>query len=450
MNTPALLAKYNQRVPRYTSYPTAPHFRPMPDDTLYRGWLGELEPGTPLSLYLHVPFCASLCLFCACNTTVARQEQPLLAYTQTLLQEIDLIAEAIGHRLPVHHIHWGGGTPTVLPPRAMLAIAERLRQRFDFDATTEIAVEVDPRQLSAGALPAIGAMGATRASLGVQDFDPAVQRAIGRTQTFELTENCATRLRSVGVGSLNLDLIYGLPHQTVPGVAATVETALRIAPDRIAMFGYAHVPWMKRHQSLIPKAALPNPAERFAQRDIAEQVIVRAGYQAIGLDHFALPDDELARSASDARLRRNFQGYTTDTAPTLIGLGASSIGSLRQGYVQNETSVPRWRDAVRAGRLPAARGVSLTGEDRMRRDIIEQIMCHLSVDLDQATRAHGFSPSILEPAWDGLNELARDGLIGLDGHKILVTEAGRAFVRSVAASFDAYLEDGVLRHAAAV
>ncbi len=450
MNTDDLIAKYDQRVPRYTSYPTAPHFRSLPDDAMYRAWLGALDADGALSLYLHVPFCASLCLFCGCNTTVARHDEPLRSYTQTLLEEIDLVAEAIGRRLTVKHVHWGGGTPTVLPPDAMLAISERLRQRFHFDATAEIAVEVDPRQLSDGALRAVGEMGTTRASLGVQDFDPVVQDCIGRHQSYDMTADCAERLRGVGVTSLNLDLIYGLPHQTEAGIAETVNTALRIAPDRIAMFGYAHVPWMKRHQSLIPEAALPGPAARFAQREMAEQVIGRAGYQAIGLDHFARPEDELAVSARNARLRRNFQGYTTDDAPALIGLGASSIGSLGQGYVQNETSVPKWRDAVRAGRLPVARGVALTQEDRLRRDVIEQIMCHLSVDLGRTARAHGFASSMLEPASDRLDDLAQDGLVERHDETVAVTDKGRAFVRSVAAVFDAYLQDGPPRHASAI
>ena len=445
-----LLAKYDRRVPRYTSYPTAPHFMAMAEDAPYRAWLAQLESGTKLSLYLHVPFCASLCLFCGCNTTVARQDQPLRGYTQTLLQEIDLIADAIGQRLPVAHVHWGGGTPTVLPPDCMVAISDKLRSRFAFEADTEIAVEVDPRQLSDGALDAIRTMGVRRASLGVQDFDPVVQKAIGREQSFETTASCASRLRSVGVTSLNLDLIYGLPHQTTESVAETADTALVIEPDRIAVFGYAHVPWMKKHQSLIPEAALPGPAARFAQREVAEQVIGHAGYQAIGLDHFARPEDQMAVAARTAGLRRNFQGYTTDDAPVLIGLGASSIGSLPQGYIQNETSVPKWRDAIRNGKLPVARGVGLTPEDRLRRDVIEQLMCHFTVNVPDVATAHGFNPDVLNSATPGLEDLARDGLVRMRNGTIDVTREGRAFVRAVAATFDTYLQAGATRHAAAI
>jgi oxygen-independent coproporphyrinogen-3 oxidase len=446
MNIEALITKYDQRVPRYTSYPTAPHFRPMADDTTYRAWLADLD--TPLSLYLHVPFCASLCLFCGCNMSVARHDAPMLAYAANLIAEIDLVADAIGRRLPVRHVHWGGGTPTALPAAAMVAIANKLRARFDFASDAEIAVEVDPRTLSASALGAIAAMGTTRASLGVQDFDPKVQACIGRIQSYDTTADCADRLRGVGVTSLNLDLIYGLPHQTQDGVAATIGQALKIAPDRIAMFGYAHVPWMKKHQALIPDSALPGPAERFAERAIADRVIGDAGYQAIGIDHFALADDSLAVSARDGRIRRNFQGYTTDDAAAQIGLGASSIGALPQGYVQNHSGVPAWRDAVRAGRLPVARGVALTEQDRLRRDVIEQVMCQFTVDLAATEAAHGFPPGTLRT--DALDGMDKDGLVVRSGWTIRVTEAGRPFVRAVAACFDTYLQAGEQRHSSAV
>ncbi len=446
MNIEALIAKYDQRVPRYTSYPTAPHFRPVDSDATYRAWLAGID--SELSLYLHVPFCASLCLFCGCNMTVARHDAPLLAYAENLMAEIDLVADAIGRRLKVRHIHWGGGTPTALPAAAMVAVSDRLRARFDFASDAEIAVEVDPRTMSASALGAIAAIGTTRASLGVQDFDPKVQACIGRVQSYETTAECAERLRGVGVTSLNLDLIYGLPHQTQDGVAATVGQALKIAPDRIAMFGYAHVPWMKKHQSLIPDSALPGPAERFAQREIADRVIGDAGYQAIGIDHFARPEDSLAVSARAARIKRNFQGYTTDDAPALIGLGASSIGALAQGYIQNHPGVPAWRDAVRAGRLPIARGVALTAEDRLRRDVIEQVMCRFEVDLDATEAAHGFAQDTL--ATGALDVMAADGLVEQTGRHIRVTEAGRPFVRAVAAGFDMYLQIGVQRHASTV
>jgi oxygen-independent coproporphyrinogen-3 oxidase len=416
----------------------------------YADWLHELPAGTPLSLYLHVPFCAALCRFCACHTTVVNRPEPLAAYARTLLDEIDLVAGAIGHRLPVRHIHWGGGTPTALPPDWMLAVANRLRLRFDLADDAEIAVEIDPRTLSEQSLHALATMGATRVSLGVQDFDPLVQQTVNRIQTFETTADCVMRLRDIGIGSLNLDLIYGLPHQTASGASRTVEQALQLAPDRIAVFGYAHVPWMKKHQSLLPEDALPGLLERYAQRQAVEDVAIAQGYQPIGLDHFARHTDRLARAAGDGRLHRNFQGYTTDDAPVLLGLGASSIGSLPDGYAQNAASVPVWRDAVRAGRLPVARGIALSPEDRLRRDVIEHIMCRHAVDLRAVAACHPTDPGTLFDATPALAGQARDGLIEWDGNSIAITPAGRPFIRSVAAVFDTYLVSGATRHSAAV
>jgi len=450
MNIADLIAKYDQRVPRYTSYPTAPHFSAAVGADTYADWLASLPSSTALSVYLHVPFCAQLCLFCGCHTTAVHRVEPLLAYTRTLLAEIDLLADAIGRRLKVRHIHWGGGTPTALPAECMERITDRLRARFDLPEDVEMAVEVDPRTLTEDALDGLRRIGTTRASLGVQDFDPKVQQAIGRIQSCELTADCAARLRGIGVGSINLDLIYGLPHQTVDGVAATVGSALAIAPDRIAVFGYAHVPWMKKHQALLPPGALPDAPARYAQRRAAELIITEARYDAIGMDHFAKPEDALAGAARTGRLRRNFQGYTTDDAPVLLGLGASSIGSLPQGYVQNAPGVPGWREAIQAGRLPVARGIALTATDRLRRDVIERIMCQFAVDLGAAAERHGAPLSTLMDAAPALQEMARDGLIRWVGNQLAVTATGRPFVRNVAAAFDSYLRAGTARHSAAV
>ena len=450
MDIPTLIAKYDRRVPRYTSYPTAPHFSAKTTPQDYAAWLRALPDDTPLSLYLHVPFCAALCLFCACHTTVVHRPEPLNAYADTLQAEIDLLATAIGRKLTVRHLHWGGGTPTSLPPAALEAVMRRLRERFDFAPDAEIAVETDPRTLSSEDVAGLARIGTTRVSLGVQDFNLEVQRAINRHQSLEVTASCAERLRAVGITSLNLDLIYGLPHQTLEGVKRTVAQAMSLKPDRAAVFGYAHVPWMKRHQSLLPESALPTAMERFAQRQAVEDVIVAHGYTTIGLDHFARPEDGLATAADQARLKRNFQGYTADDAPVLLGIGASSIGCLPQGYVQNQHTVPMWRTAVRNGTLPVARGIALTPEDRLRRAVIEEIMCRSAVDLRVVAAAHDADPASLMSAAPALQDLARDGLIEWDGYQVVVTQAGRPFVRSVAATFDTYLQAGQARHSAAV
>jgi oxygen-independent coproporphyrinogen-3 oxidase len=448
MNTAALIAKYDQRAPRYTSYPTTPHFSPRVTATDYADWLAGLPQDGALSLYLHVPFCTSLCLFCACHTTVVHGPEPLESYAATLLAEIDLVTAAIGRRAAVRHVHWGGGTPTSLSPALMTEVMHHLRERFDVAADAEIAVEVDPRELSDAAVQSLGKIGTTRASIGVQDFEPRVQQAVNRHQDFALTTDCAARLRRVGVRSVNLDLIYGLPYQTVSSVTATVQRALNIEPDRTAVFGYAHVPWLKKRQRLLPEDALACPAGRFAQRQAVEDVITSAGYVCIGLDHFARPHDSLAIAAAGGQLRRNFQGYTTDDASVLLGLGASSIGSLPQGYVQNLPAVPAWRDAVRAGALPVARGIALTDADRLRRAVIGEIMCRYEADLPAIAAHHGTELASLMDAGPVLQELGRDGLVAWDGRRLRVTAMGRPFVRAVAAAFDTYLDRGAARHSA--
>ena len=446
----SLIARYDGRAPRYTSYPTAPHFSAAVDAGTHAAWLAALPDDAAISLYLHVPFCAELCWFCGCHTTATRNRAVLDAYADTLLQEIDIVAAAIGRRLTVAHVHWGGGTPTALPPERIADIMDALRRRFRFAPFAEIAIEIDPRTAAPSAIARLGAIGFNRASLGVQDFDPAVQAAVNRHQSFAQTADCAAHLRAAGIGSVNLDLIYGLPHQTVAGVAATVRQALEIRPDRVAVFGYAHVPWMKAHQNLIPTEALPDGPARFAQRAAAHAAILAAGYTAVGLDHYALPHDSLAQAAEAETLKRNFQGYTTDTAPALIGLGTSSISSLPQGYIQNEPKTPAWRQAIRAGRLPTARGLALSADDKLRRDVIEALMCHGRVNLPAIARAHNASPAELLAAAPRLAALAEDALITWDGETVTLTETGAPFVRNVAASFDAYLRPAEGRHARAV
>ncbi len=441
MDLTDLIAVYDQRVPRYTSYPTAPHFTPAVGPSVYARWLKDLPAEAPLSLYLHVPFCDRLCLYCGCNTTVVRLESSHRNYAALLLSEIDEVADLIGRRAPVSHVHWGGGTPTSLPGDRLIAVMDRLKERFAFADDAEIAIEIDPTSLPDDRRDALGPMGVTRVSLGVQDLEPAVQRAIGRMQSYEETEACAKTARALGVGSLNLDLIYGLPLQTEEGVARTARRALDLKADRVAVFGYAHVPWMKRHQALIPDEQLPGPNERYAQLNAIHRVLTgEGGYVAIGLDHYALPSDAMARAAASRRLKRGFQGYTTDAAPVLIGFGASSIGSLPQGYAQNAPTAVAYAKEIEAGRLATVRGVALTSDDLLRRDVIERVMCDLEVDVEAIAAEHAADPAPLaQAASEGLQKFVEDGLASWDGRRIAVSERGRPFVRSVAALFDAYL-----------
>ncbi len=312
-------------------YPTAPHFSPDVTAGIYARWLAEAPAGTPLSLYIHVPFCDRLCLYCGCNTSVVRLKSSHRAYAALLMREIDHVARLIGRRAPVSHVHWGGGTPTSLPADCLVAITDRLKQSFAFATDAEIAIELDPTSLPPDRRAALEPMGITRISLGVQDLEPSVQRAIGRVQSYEETKACADAARDLGVGSLNLDLIYGLPAQTEEGVARTARLALDLKPDRVAVFGYAHVPWMKRHQALIPEEQLPGPVARYRQLKAIHRVLTQeGGYIAVGLDHYARPTDPMAEAAAKRRLKRGFRGYTTDAAPALVGFGASSIARCRR------------------------------------------------------------------------------------------------------------------------
>ncbi|PVE22093.1 oxygen-independent coproporphyrinogen III oxidase [Microvirga sp. KLBC 81] len=446
--TPELIARYDQRVPRYTSYPTAPHFKPDVDSATYAKWLSELSPQTALSLYLHVPFCAELCLYCGCHTTVARTYSPVASYVELLEREIELVAQHLPSRMGVTHIHWGGGTPTILSGDDLRRIMGLLERSFGIRPTAEIAVEIDPRTLTLEGVEALAASGLNRASLGVQDFDPKVQKTINRIQSFEQTAKVATWLRHAGVTGLNLDLMYGLPYQTTDSVLRTIQQALRLDPDRIALFGYAHVPWMKRHQALLPEEAMPDAIQRVEQNTAAAAALIEAGYVQIGLDHFAKPSDPMVVRQREGRLHRNFQGYTTDEASALIGFGTSAIGSLPQGYIQNASSTVAYREAITKGRLATARGVALTDDDRLRRSIIERLMCDFAVDLDRIASDRRKPDFTAELAV--IDELARDGLVKRDGLSIEIPEDSRLLVRNICAAFDRYLESGAARHSRAV
>lgn len=446
------------QAPRYTSYPTAPHFGEAVDGAAYRRWLAALPPETPLSLYLHVPFCHQLCWYCGCHTGVANDYKRVAAYVDLLQQEIGLLASALGQRgtprRPVTALHWGGGTPSILSAEDFAAVMDHLKQVFDFQPGAELAIEIDPRHLTAEKAAALAAAGINRASLGVQDFNPHVQEAINREQSFQTTVDAARRLRAAGIEALNVDLMYGLPYQGLNDVKQTASLTADIRPDRVSVFGYAHVPWMKKHQRMIDTAALPGVEERLAQADMAERVLQLRGYRAVGLDHFALPGDPLFRAAGEGELRRNFQGYTTDQAEVLLGLGVSSIGTLPRGYAQNEKDLVAYAKALRAGRLPVVRGVALSPEDRLRRDIIQALMCDFTVDLERQAALHGLPGFDFSEDLARLRPLAAEGLAAVEGARVQVSAEGRRVVRLIAACFDAYLgaakAGGTQRHSQAV
>lgn len=446
----ASLDKHDRRVPRYTSYPTAPHFNPGVGADTYSAWLAEIPPSDRLSIYVHIPFCDTLCWFCGCHTRIVNRYAPVAGYLAALRLELDLVAQRLGSRRHVGHVHWGGGSPTILSAADIRELADAIRERFDVLDDAELAVEIDPRGLDDAKVAALARAGVTRASLGVQDVSPTVQQAINRHQPVEVTARAADALRTAGLGSISVDLMYGLPHQTVESVVASAQAILALTPDRVALFGYAHVPWMKRHQRLIDEAALPSPADRLRQLEAASRAFRSAGYVAVGLDHFARPADGLAIALAEGRLHRNFQGYTTDAAGALIGLGASAIGALPQGYVQNAVSVAAYRGAVERGRFAVERGVELDDDDRLRRGVIERLMCDLRVDLKALCRAYGRPPDFFADELRALQPMVADGTAMTGDGLICVREEGRPFVRAVCAVFDRYLRSGAARHSQVV
>jgi len=441
-----MLKSFAARVPRYTSYPTAPHFHAGIDQAVYRKWLAELPADIPLSLYLHIPFCDTLCWFCGCHTAVVNHYAPVKAYCDLLIREMAMVSEALGPARRVTHIHWGGGSPTMLHCDDILRLTQELRSRFDIASDAECAVEIDPRGLTQDCVDAFAQAGLSRASIGLQDTDPQVQKAINRIQSGEETARAVTMLRSAGVKSINLDLLYGLPKQSLKSWEETLHFALTLEPDRLAVFGYAHIPSFKKHQALIPEHLLPDLETRLCQVEMANLILGANGYVPVGLDHFAKPQDSMARASSAGSRTRNFQGYTIDTATALIGLGASAIGALPQGYVQNASAVPTYRAALAQGHLPVARGIALSRDDRLRRHVIERLMCDLKVDLAKACRDFGAAPGTLRSAFPKLSPLIQAGAVLVDGDTVSIAPQWRVAARLVCAAFDAYLETGTASH----
>ncbi|QHO78006.1 oxygen-independent coproporphyrinogen III oxidase [Bradyrhizobium sp. CCBAU 051011] len=427
------------RLPWYTIYPTVPEFSKEVGAQDCEKWLRRLPPDEPVSLYLHIPFCRSICWYCGFPTASTRRDAPVLNYLSVLREEIRLVAEQAPQALPVSDVHFGGGTPTLVAPADFLALMELLRRRFAFRKTATIAVEIDPRTFTVQMAEALGAAGVNRASLGVQSFDPIVQKAINRVQSKAQTAAAVEILRQHGISRINLDLIFGLPHQTVQSCVESATMAVAMRPNRVAVFGYAHVPSYMKRQRLIDEAALPDSAARADQAAAVADTLVAAGYLQIGLDHFALPDDELALAQKASRLRRNSLGYSADTCKTLIGFGTSAIGRLGDGYVQNDVATGSYSGHIRAGRLATSKGYRLTDEDRVRAAIIERLMCDLEADVPAICTNHGFHAVPFLDSAERLAMLAEDGIIDIEKGFIRVRQEHRFVIRAVAAAFDAYL-----------
>ncbi len=437
-------------VPRYTSYPTAPHFQAAADDQGYRAQLAALTASQDLSLYLHIPFCHQMCWYCGCHTTIPNTYDRAKRYRQALEAEFAIVAGTIGEAGLVKHLHFGGGTPTYLRPADLAGLMTALRHNFTIAPAAECAIEIDPRTLTKGYAAGLAAMGINRASLGVQDFDAGVQAKINRIQPYAQTHRAVEDLRAAGIRAISFDLLYGLPGQTTQSVTRTAHTAAELAPHRLSVFGYAHVPWFKKHQQMIVEAELPDAGQRLDQAAAIAAALAQHGYVQIGFDHFAQPDDPLARAALAGTLQRNFQGYTTDRASVMLGFGASAIGNLIDGYVQNAPNIGVYERTVLAGDLPIQRQITLGPEDALRRAAINRIMCHMTLDMAALCAEYDRPPGALDDALDALDRMAADGLVARRGRLISVLKPGRPFLRYIASAFDAYLDNQPRRHSQAV
>jgi oxygen-independent coproporphyrinogen-3 oxidase len=435
------LARYNRPGPRYTSYPTAPvwneAFGPADLEEIHAA--ADLAR-TPVSLYMHLPFCESLCLFCACNVIIRKDKSVALPYFEMLKKEIARVSQSVSRDRPVVQFHWGGGTPTFSSAAQLADLFGYTRERFRFSPEAEIGIEVDPRVTSFEHLQTLARLGFNRLSMGIQDFHEPVQKAIHRIQPLETTRELIESARSLGFESINVDLIYGLPHQTAGTFAHTVDQILALAPDRIALFSYAHVPWLKKQQGAFA-AHLPEGPEKFGIFRTGLVKFLEAGYLYIGMDHFAKPGDELAAAQAQRTLHRNFQGYTTKAGADLYGMGVSAISAFRDAYAQNFRELPDWEKAVGERGIATMRGYRLSPEDRLRREVISRLLCHTVIPKREIAAAFGvdFDRHFAEEL-RRLRAPADDGLVLLEPDEIRVTWLGRIFIRNLAMLFDPYLE----------
>ncbi|WP_299814343.1 oxygen-independent coproporphyrinogen III oxidase [Tardiphaga sp.] len=442
----ALVMRRAAPLPRYTSYPTANHFVPTVGPADYRKWLGALEDDAALSLYVHIPYCNDLCWYCACSTKATHRYEPVARYLETLQCEIASVAALLPRRHHVTHIHWGGGSPDILSAPDIARLGDTLRRNFQFDDAPEFAIEIDPRLMTEAKADVMVGIGINRISIGVQDFDPAVQVAIGRSQGYEVTKATVDMFRARDVASVNFDLVYGLPQQTMQSLSRTIEQVLELSPDRIAMFGYAHLPWKAPNQKLIDEKTLPGPIERFKMARQVTTQLEDADYRQLGLDHFARYDDSLATKP----LHRNFQGYTTDRTNALIGLGASAIGKLPQGYMQNAVAAADYASRIDQGGLATVRGRALTPDDRLRAFVIERLMCDFEFSAAAVMRNFDDASSALLDEADAIVAEDGDGFVESTTTGFRLTSLGRPFVRNICARFDAYLKVAAGQHSLSV
>jgi len=438
-----LLQRYGGNGPRYTSYPTADRFVEAFDESAYRHWLGQRSIGgftRPLGLYVHIPFCDTLCFYCACNKIATKDHSKAARYVTSLEREMELVSQALAGPRKISKMHWGGGTPTFLGDEQSARLIGAIRSRFDLEPNGEYAIEVDPRKVDADRIAFLGKLGFNRVSLGVQDFDREVQRAVNRIQSVEETREVIDAARANGFRSVNIDLIFGLPKQTVAGFLASLERVLECDPDRIALYAYAHLPSMFSPQRRILEADLPRPEVKLELMTRAIERLGEAGYTYIGMDHFAKPTDELAVAQRHGRLIRDFQGYAAGGDCDLIGLGVSSIGKIGPAYVQSVKDIATYEAALTQGRLPVLRGIQLNADDIARRAVIQALACHFCLAKESIELAHLIDfDEYFAREMEELRGLEADGLVELEDDWIHVTPRGRLLVRAVCAVFDRYL-----------
>ncbi|MBV6271558.1 oxygen-independent coproporphyrinogen III oxidase [Alcaligenaceae bacterium CGII-47] len=439
----ALIRRFDHSGPRYTSYPTADRFESGYTAQSYINHLVQraaLQAPAPLSVYVHLPFCESLCYFCACNKIITQDHSRSAEYIEILFQEMDLVSAHLGAARQTIQLHLGGGTPTFLTEVELTRLMQQLRRHFEFTPDAELGVEIDPRTVNAQTLSMLAGLGFNRTSFGVQDFDPAVQAAVNRIQPYDMVRTALQASRDAGFQSINADLIYGLPKQNLNSFSRTLDQLIELSPDRIALYNYAHLPTRFKSQRLIQTSDLPSAETRLQIFLMSVRRLLEAGYVYIGLDHFAKPDDELNLARLDQSLHRNFQGYTTRVECDLVGLGVSAIGKIGDAYIQNQHSLNAYTEAVSSGTLPVDRGIDMSTDDVMRREVIMTIMCSMPLDFDDFELRHGQSfRALFSAELERLQPYVEAGLLDIDMRGLRVTPKGRVFVRALAMVFDRYL-----------
>jgi oxygen-independent coproporphyrinogen III oxidase len=435
--------KYDVPGPRYTSYPPAVHFRKGLSRNAVLNAIQESPASRDISLYFHLPFCRTLCWYCGCNTVITKNQSQSATYLEYLKKEICAVAPLIDSGRRVVQIHLGGGTPTFLLPDELRALGDAIRSNFHIADEVEAGVEIDPRRMTLDHVMALREAGMNRASIGVQDFHPKVQQAVNRIQTFEQTQQVIEWLRTAGFRSISIDLIYGLPYQTVDSFAATLQKVLSLAPDRLAVFSYAHVPWIKPSQKILERTPLPDAAMKLSILKLTVEKLTASGYEYIGMDHFARVDDELVQAQKQGALQRNFQGYSTCGGADIYGFGVSAISQSGDMYWQNEKDLETYYRVLDAGMLPVSNGYVLSDDDKMRRQVIMRLMCDMRLDFAAMSEELGVDfAEHFHSEIESLSDLEADGLVLKTAKSIEVTEAGRLLIRNAAMRFDAHLNQG--------